>query len=375
MNSHSDTIIIGGGIAGLWMLNRLRAKGYGVTLIEKTALAAGQTIAAQGVLHGGIKYTLQGKTTGHSELMGSITERWNSCLAGSGEADLQSVRVLAEHQVLWAHNSLTSRLTGFFASKAIKSRVEAIGEQERPAVFDHPDFRGSLYRIHEKVVHVPDVVAALAAPHRNCIVQADPILESDTSMRLGELRLSADRIILAAGAGNEALMGKLGLSSPSMQRRPLHQVMLTKAGLPPLHVVALGNGPKPRVVATSHPAPNDQTTWYLGGSLAETTTRSDVEQIAFAQAELAELLPWIDLSEAKWETLRIDRAEPAQGDSCLPSGVFCQAAKNLIVTWPTKLVLAPLLADAVLDALPPPSGQQAELDLPSPLIAPLAWSR
>ena len=47
-------IIIGGGIAGLWMLNRLRAEGYDVMLLEKNQLGAGQTIASQGMIHGGI---------------------------------------------------------------------------------------------------------------------------------------------------------------------------------------------------------------------------------------------------------------------------------------------------------------------------------
>ncbi|HCC44093.1 MAG TPA: FAD-binding oxidoreductase, partial [Gammaproteobacteria bacterium] len=51
-----DIAILGGGIAGLWLLNLLVSRGYSVVLLEKEALGAGQTIASQGMIHGGVKY-------------------------------------------------------------------------------------------------------------------------------------------------------------------------------------------------------------------------------------------------------------------------------------------------------------------------------
>ena len=58
-----DIAILGGGIAGLWLLNLLVSRGYSVVLLEKEALGAGQTIASQGMIHGGVKYALQGLLT------------------------------------------------------------------------------------------------------------------------------------------------------------------------------------------------------------------------------------------------------------------------------------------------------------------------
>ena len=52
----TDIAIIGGGIAGLWLLNRLRDQGFCAILFESDAIGAGQTGVAQGIIHGGMKY-------------------------------------------------------------------------------------------------------------------------------------------------------------------------------------------------------------------------------------------------------------------------------------------------------------------------------
>ncbi|HEY6200467.1 MAG TPA: FAD-dependent oxidoreductase, partial [Candidatus Binatia bacterium] len=51
-----DVLIFGGGAAGLWCLERFRSAGYHALLLESAALGCGQTIAAQGIIHGGGKY-------------------------------------------------------------------------------------------------------------------------------------------------------------------------------------------------------------------------------------------------------------------------------------------------------------------------------
>ena len=56
----TDIVIFGGGIAGLWLLDRLRIQGYQVILLESSSLGGGQTYASQGIIHGGLKYALGG---------------------------------------------------------------------------------------------------------------------------------------------------------------------------------------------------------------------------------------------------------------------------------------------------------------------------
>ena len=56
-----DTVIAGGGIAGLWLLNVLRSKGYSAVLLEAGSLGGAQTLSSQGIIHGGMKYALGGR--------------------------------------------------------------------------------------------------------------------------------------------------------------------------------------------------------------------------------------------------------------------------------------------------------------------------
>ena len=64
----TDVLIVGGGIAGLWLNARLRQQGYNTLLIEQQSLGGAQTVKSQGIIHGGTKYALQGALTGSSEI-------------------------------------------------------------------------------------------------------------------------------------------------------------------------------------------------------------------------------------------------------------------------------------------------------------------
>ncbi|EPN47474.1 oxidoreductase, FAD-binding protein, partial [Pseudomonas syringae pv. actinidiae ICMP 19096] len=134
---------------------------------------------------------------------------------------------------------------------------------------------------------------------------------------------------------------------PQMQRRPLHMVLVKGPTLKPLFAHCLGGGPKPRITVTTHPAADGQCVWYLGGDLAEAdgVAREPDAQIAVARKELEALLPWVDLSQAQWATLRVDRAEPAQSGLVRPDNAFLDSQRRLMVGWPTKLALAPDFAD------------------------------
>ena len=137
-----DVAIIGGGIAGLWLLNRLRNLGYSALLFEHRALGSDQTVASQGMIHGGIKYALGGSLSGGSEAIAEMPDRWRECLRGDGDVDLTRCKVLSEEFYLWSDAKLLSRMTSFFASKSLRGRVDKINSREGPEVFRDPAFRG-----------------------------------------------------------------------------------------------------------------------------------------------------------------------------------------------------------------------------------------
>src|SRR5580765_7885011 len=98
----TDIAIVGGGIAGLWLLNRLRQLGYSVVLLESGTLGGGQTHKSQGIIHGGMKYALQGIMTSSTQAIAKMPAIWKQCLDGDGEIDLSHVPVLSKEQFLWS---------------------------------------------------------------------------------------------------------------------------------------------------------------------------------------------------------------------------------------------------------------------------------
>ena len=244
----ADAIIVGGGIAGLWMLATLRAKGYEAILLERDELGGTQTLASQGVLHGGLKYALNGKLSDSSEAIRDMPARWRACLEGRGEINLQAVKHLSGSQILWSESGISSRLTTFFGSKALAGRSEKIERADAPVVLQDRGYKGALYRLEEPVIDVPSLVRALAEPNLAHIYKAAVTAVADGAVTLADgQQLVADRIILSAGAGNHALADE-----QPMQRRPLHQVMVAHPNLTPLYSVCMGSGTKPVLVSTTH---------------------------------------------------------------------------------------------------------------------------
>src|SRR5690606_6384814 len=143
---------------------RLRNAGYSTVLLEKDSLGGGQSIRSQGIIHGGTKYALNGALTSAANAIADMPARWRSCLAGEGEVDLSAARILSEHHYMWSKAQLASKLTTFFASKAVRGRIDALKDSERPEAFQDRRFKGSLYALKELVMYVPSVVHAMAAP-------------------------------------------------------------------------------------------------------------------------------------------------------------------------------------------------------------------
>ena len=380
----TDVLIVGGGVAGLWLNARLRAKGYATLLVERESLGGGQSVKSQGIIHGGAKYALHGALSGASEAIADMPRRWREALDGTGELDLSGVRLLSDAHYLWSPGTLAGNLTSFFASKAVRGRVDQVKGEQLPPALQNPRFKGKVYRLAELVVDVPSLITRLAELAGDSLLAADaiePLHDNDqlVGLRVDGREIRAQRIVLSAGRGNADLLASLGIAQPSQQLRPLHMVMVKGPSLKPLYAHCLGGGPKPRITVTSHPSADGEWVWYLGGDLAEAdgVARDETAQIEAARKELAQLLPWIDLSTAQWATLRVERAEPAQSGLVRPDNAFLSDQGALLVGWPTKLALAPDFADRVLSHLERdgirPAAQAALPELPRPVIGRTAW--
>jgi glycerol-3-phosphate dehydrogenase len=403
-----DVLIFGGGAAGLWLLDELARRGDRVLLLEAARLGAGQTIASQGIIHGGLKYTLHGALTPSAMQIREMPGLWRDCLAGRRLPDLRGVRLRAAACHLWRTDSLGSRLGMIGARVGLRVAPQVVSTDERPiALAGCP---GTVARLDEPVLAPESLLAALVAGNARRVLHIDPSqLEIDraagtvrrvqlTDPATGRrLQIEPRHVVLTAGRGNADLRTRAGLPITVMQTRPLHMV-LVRGDLPHLNGHCV-DGRTTRVTITSDTERSDtgasdcdaagRTVWQVGGQIAEIGVALDERSLlARAADELAAVIPGLDLQRVEWATYRVDRAEQAAPGGKRPESAGILHEGNVITAWPTKLALVPCLAERVLERLPAAaagsattgsatagSADDAEIgdEWPRATIAPLPW--
>lgn len=365
----TDIVIFGGGIAGLWLLNRLKNEGYHPLLVETEFLGGGQTFASQGIIHGGLKYALGGSFTEAANAIASMPKAWQQCLKGNGDVDLTGVLILSDNYYMWSDGSLRSKLKTFLGSKSLAGRVHSLEPEQYPEFFKNNVIDGTLYELPDFVIDSSSLVKKL---RDNVSTVSPPIFSiekdnyhftkggdiSNYSLVLNsdnqEIVIEAERFIFCAGEGNAELIAQTNIQSVKAQVRPLHMVYLKSSQLPRVFVHCVGDNFSltPKLTITSHADQQGQTVWYLGGELAEAGVRKNQsEQLKVAKNLVRKLFPRLDTSAAEWDSFIINRAEANIGNNYRPDDAYLLSEANIITAWPTKLTLTPSLADKVVNAL------------------------
>lgn len=388
----TDVVIIGAGIAGLWLHNRLNQMGFHALLLENKTIGNAQTLSSQGIIHGGAKYALNGILSKATQAIGAMPSRWQDCLDGKGDVDLTHVKVLADHQLMWSKQQLSSKMLSFFASKALSSRMQTVAKAGRPELFQHPEFKGALYQLDEPVLDIPSVLNSLAQPWQDRIIHTPENAEikwrrNDTgvqAIQLNGIEIQAQQFVFTAGEGNGKLLEKLKFNKPVMQLRPL-QMVLCKAknaqqALPAIYAHSLGSGSKPIATITSHFDKDDNIIWYIGGNIAEQGVGKDFQKITTEAKDLLnDILPWFDFPELEWAVHSVNRAEPKQSALSRPDTAFVESKNNVHIAWPTKLALAPDLADRIIKRLQQQNLQKnthsMTVNLPPATISKPLWDK
>lgn len=399
-----DVVIFGGGASGLWLLDELVRAGHRTLLLETGLLGSGQTVASQGIIHGGLKYTLTGALTGSAKAIREMPRVWRECLAGQRQPNLRATRVRARHCHLWRTESMRSRAGMIGARAGLRVKPVKVAPDDRPPPL--VNCPGDVMRLDEQVIAPQSFIDDLANQHRQRLLKVDAEtglnfapdrgpesagepardrviqLNHPTDARRTELR--ARHIVLLAGAGNESLQAALGLPASQMQRRPLHMVMLRgdPAALPPLNGHCT-DGAATRVTITSDKDAVGRTVWQVGGQISEVGVEMQpAELVRHAKAELGAVLPdspAIDWARVEWATYRVDRAEGATPNGRRPEDVRVVTNGRILTGWPTKLALVPDLVRQIIACLPQPAAPDAvepvsvDPDWPRPTSAPPPW--
>jgi hypothetical protein len=377
-----DAVIFGGGAAGLWLLDRISRDGGHAVLLEARALGAGQTIAAQGIIHGGLKYTLQGLLTRSARHIRGMPALWRDALLGRIAPNLTRTRLRSECCYLWQTDSLSSKAGMLGARIGLQVKPEPIAPSERPPALSHVP--GTVARIAEQVISPASFLADLFHQYRDRIlkIDADRGLQFETrspgdvaAIHLaaadapGPLSLRPRQVIFVAGRGNAKLRQMVGLSAAVMQLRPLQMVLL-RGDLPDLNGHCV-DGAQTRVTITTDVDSLGRRIWQVGGQIAEEGVGLDPQTLTQrAKRELCAVLPGVDFDSVEWSTHAVDRAEGLTTDGRRPDTVQVLCAGNVTTGWPTKLALVPVLALEIASRVQP-SNYRISFD-----TAPLAeWPR
>lgn len=391
---NTDVVILGGGCAGLWLLDDLRRRGLRVLLLAADSVGGTQTTGSQGILHGGVKYVLQGIFSASANAVREMPGRWRASLEGTVEPDLSRVRFRSRHCYLWRSDSWQSYLGMFGAQAFLQVKPVPLPDAERPALL--VKCPGQVFRLDEEVIDTTSFAQVLADRNRELILRIDAEqgleFQQDgegrvTSFMISEpggsreLTIHVNEVVLAAGAGNERLRERLGFETGLMQRRPLHMA-LVRGDLPQLNGHCV-DGAKTRITMTADVDSAGRGIWQLGGQLAEDGVRLDPDAlIRHASRELQAVLPGWSPGRTEWSTYRIDRAEARTKDGARPDDVQLLRDANVLTIWPTKLVLAPRMTERVLEewgTVKPPRGLADfraalnEWNWPAPPIAVPPW--
>lgn len=374
-----DSLIVGAGVTGLWLLDELVNAGYQALLIESTAIGHGQTVCAQGIIHGGLKYTLKGMMTGAADAIRDMPDIWRDCANHKRKPDLSNMRIRSEFCYLWRTNKISSKLGMAGAKVGLRVTPSVIEKKNIPPILSQCP--GQVFKLDEQVIDPLSMLKALADQHPTRILKTN-LDHAQWNLSQGRLEqlttaegltLKPDNLILTAGLGNASLRQLAGIKEQNMQIRPLHMVMV-KGDLPHINGHCIDGGAT-RMTISSDLDASGTVVWQLGGQIAENGVNMDRDTlITAAVEELKQVIPGIDLTGLQWGTYRIDRAEAQTSGNNRPDDVQISDNHNIYTVWPTKMALAPRVAQQMLKRLNPPANYPTpQLETPSVQIAPPPW--
>ena len=313
----------------------------------------------------------------------AMPERWRRSLAGEIEPDLRAAQVLSGRCHLWLPSgSMAARALSWGLMPLLaKGGLLSTPPQELPDSMWPEALRGSalaVYALAEPVVATGSLLDALARPHRKWIFSYDV---SDLQFAGGQVYIAdalfqPRSIVFAAGESNAELMRRAGVRGDLMQRRPLKMVLIRGTALPVLFGHCIMHGKTQLTITTP-----TQGIWQVGGEIAEHLAHQENLENGrqAAMKELRRCLPGLDFSGVEIAIYPATRAEARTAEQKRPSGVHVSGvAPGIVVGWPTKLSMVPILAEEIFalvnaELKQPGDYQEPLVPWPTPPVARYPW--
>ena len=364
-----DIVVIGGGIAGVWTHSLLKKAGYSCCLLEKKTIGGEQSLVSQGIIHKGMKYLLGKFIPDIAGNLLPIAKLWDAALSGKGELDLSDTEIYTEQQLIWQSQSL---LSSFFISPLLDSAAKKIfqSQVQKLKPLEYPfwlEKNKAAFWVKEKVINSHSLFKNFYNQQKENYYQASEITEIKSSgdfisLKVGDVVLRTQKIILAAGMGNIALAKKFQIKQ-RIQLRPLKMLAVKffpapkelenteSQGSAKIYGHCVGAAIKPLFSISTHKRKDNGLVYYLGGKIAEDGVNKEDNGLIAEAKKLLKKNTGLKLKGAEWQSIKIDRAEPEQKRGRLPDESFVKNFDKTILCFPVKLALAPQMAWAVREML------------------------
>jgi hypothetical protein len=312
-----------------------------------------------------------------------MPERWRRSFTGEMEPDLRTVKVVSDRCHLWLPSgSLGARVLALGLMPLLaKGGLLSTPLQQLPNSKWPPALRGSaiaVYAMAEPVIATGSLIDALARPYRKWIFSynVSDLQFAGGRAQIADASFQPRFIVFTAGEGNAELMRRAEVGGDLMQRRPLKMVLLRGATLPLLFGHCILRGKTQLTITTPSPG-----IWQVGGEIAEQLQHEENLDRGRRTAlnEIRRCLPRVDFTDIEIAVYPATRAEAKTAEQKRPSGVHVsRVASKIVVGWPTKLSMAPILAEEVFSMvhteLKQPAGyEEPAIPWPTPALARYPW--
>lgn len=359
-----DVLIVGSGIAALWLLGRLRTLGYRATLLTDAPLIDPADLAGRGLLataDPALQPAWDGFLSGASapDLRSSLTET-----TGVFELDLRSRLQRLRDRLLGRDRGATRQL----AFGRVPAELQGLARH------------GRLGARTESLLDVTRLGRALLADAGTGVLACEhgtlDVLRSGgavTGISAGGTPLHARRIVLCDGGRHTRLRQRLGLRVAPLRTQAFLLLRLPALPSLQLHLRAADAGAS--FLLTTHATAAGERLWMIGADGQASAPRIDS-----VRDTLAVLLPELDWPRAAWQTWSAELARPAQAARKGARALLAEPAAahaRVIDTGVVTLAEVPRLVQRIIALLPPPqrnAGGEPETAHSEPAFLPPPWS-
>ena len=300
----------------------------------ETNLVIGQTLASQGMIHGGLKYALTGLLSNESEAIAEMPFRWRNCLHSKRQRLIcVALKILSNNYYMYS--SKIGKLASFFASKALRGRIEKVAHDDKPEVFNQ--FKGLLYKLNDLVLNTESLLRELLSGLEDrvfkleCSDKTVKKIDRGYQLNLSDTKIETDTLINCSGNGTQSLLETLNISEFNIQNRPLKQIIVDAPQDLNMFAHCLTNLSSTEPQNDHHNPPEKEKIWYIGGRLAtEGAHLSDDVLIQKAKAELKHMCILAKPKEGVYENSSNRRVEPHTKNQRKPDEAFAERAQDFI---------------------------------------------